>query len=99
MLDIIDLENGSTRRRHLDQVRTGGNWESKPRIVSTGRVEGTSTDCCCHRHRSNKANSSSDVKKEENLMEEAIGSNDDSEERWHPEGERRYRPPEGFAPR
>ncbi len=36
---------------------------------------------------SDKANSSSDVEKEENLVEEAIKSNCNSEERWDPEGE------------
>ncbi len=114
MLDIIDLDDGSSHRRHLDQVRFRTDVRQEepesPKPEQLERMELKTPppavkDNAEHTQNSDESTNDSNLGQEENEVDEAIKSNDESEERLEPPPitspvrRRRYRPPEGFVPR
>ncbi len=114
MVDIIDLENGSSHRRNIDQVRfrtdSGQEEDEIPKPEQLERVElkipiPTVKDNVEHTQDSDESNNDFDLGKEDNQVDEATESNDESGKRLKPPPNaspvrrRRYRPPEGFVPR
>ncbi len=109
--DIIDLEDGSS---HIYQVRFRTDVRQEepesPNPEQLERIElktplPTVEDNEEHTQDSDESNNDSNLGQEENEVDGAIKSNDESEERLEPPPitspvrRRRYRPPEGFVPR
>ncbi len=93
MLDIIDLEDGSSLRRHLDQVRfrtdvsqeePGSRKPEQPERIELKTPLPTAKDNAEHTQNSGEPINDSEVRKTENQVEEATKSNDESEERLEP---------------
>ncbi len=111
VVDIIDLEDGSSHRRHIDQVRFRTDVRQEepesPKPEQLERMElktplPTFKDNAEHTQDLDQSNNDSDLG---NQVDEAIKSQDESVERLEPPPmtspvrRRRYRPPEGFVPR
>ncbi len=112
MVDIIDLEDGSSHRRHIDQVRFKTDVRQEepesPKPEQLERIElkthlPTVKDNVERTQDSDESKTDFDLGKEDNQVDEATKSNDESEERLEPPPitspvrRRRYRPPEGFV--
>ncbi len=113
MVDIIDLEDGSSHRRHIDQVRFRTDIRQEkaesPKLEQLERIElktpqPTVKDNAEHTQDPNESNNDSNLGQEENEVDEATKSNDESEERLEPPPitspvrRRRYRPSESVVP-
>ncbi len=111
MLDIIDLEDESSHRRHLGQVRfrtdygqeeTKSSKSEQLQQIQLKKTLPTVKADLEHTQASVEANNDLDIGKEDN---QAIESNDESEKRLEPPPaaspvqRRRYRPSEGCVPR
>ncbi len=93
MVDIIDLEDGSPHRRHIDQVRFRADVRQEepesPKPEQLERMELKAPppavkDNAEHTQNSDEPINDSDVGKTENQVEDATKSNDESEERLEP---------------
>ncbi len=114
MLDIIDLEDGPSNRRHLEQVRFRTNItqeetrnlkpEQLPHIELMKLLPTVKGDLE-HAQESTEPKNASDAGKDQDQERGAIESNRKTEKRLEPPPtassvrRRRYRPPEGFVPR